>query len=147
MHSADNRHMIAVANCRSKFALPGTAGIPENSGAAADLNACRPARLRGHRFCIQRLMSPGPRHWFVFGSRTRPLPHPPNRCSCPAPGVAEGMEVVAGVEGAAAAPTVAGGFRTGAPAADAMTGIASVIAIVVTAPKSRRHIEASHNVG
>jgi hypothetical protein len=41
---------------------------------------------------------------------------------------------------------VAGGFRIGAPAADAPAGIASVAAIVVTATKSRRHIEASHGV-
>jgi hypothetical protein len=54
------------------------------------------------------------------------------------------MEVAAGVEVALAAPTVAGGFRTGAPAANALAGIASIPAIVVTARKSRRHIKASH---
>jgi hypothetical protein len=56
------------------------------------------------------------------------------------------VDAVAGVGGAVAAPMVAGGFRIGAPAADAATGIDTVAAIVVTATKSRRHIEASHGV-
>jgi hypothetical protein len=89
-------------------------------------------------------MSAGPRHWFVLGSRTRPLPHPPNSCSWLVPCMAGGTEVVAGDEGGGAAPTVAAGFRTGAPAANALAGITSIAVIVVTATKSRRHIKASH---
>jgi hypothetical protein len=42
------------------------------------------------------------------------------------------------------APTVVGGFRMGAPAAKTPAGTANATAIVVTATKSRRHIEASH---
>jgi hypothetical protein len=113
----------------------GVAGIPQRVGRMGAVPCCAVISI-----AFQRTTSPGPRHWFVLGSRTRPLPHPPSRCSSPVPCVAEGIEVVAGVEGAVAAPTVAGGFRIGAPAATAVAGIASITAIVVTAIESRRPI-------
>ena len=118
--------------------MPRVAGIPDRVRRAIGR---RPMpRCAVISIAFQRTISPGPRHWFVLGSRTRPLPHPPSRCSCPMPCVAEGIEVVAGVEGAVAAPTVAGGFRIGAPAAIAVAGIASITAIAVTAIESRRPI-------
>jgi hypothetical protein len=89
---------------------------------------------------LQRPRSAGPRHRFVCGSRTRPFPQPPNGCSRLTAGSAEGALGVAGVEGALA-PTVVGGFRTGAPAANKLAGTANVANIVVTATKSCRHIE------
>jgi hypothetical protein len=62
------------------------------------------------------------------------------------PSATEGTVGAEGVEGAVIAGTVIGGFRIGAPAANTQAGTASVAVIVVTAKKSRRHMEASHGV-
>jgi hypothetical protein len=73
-------------------------------------------------------------------------PQPPKTCSRVTPWTAEGDEVdgAEGVEGAVNAVTSMGGFRTGAPAAKASTGVASDVAI--TTAQTQRHMEVSPGI-
>jgi hypothetical protein len=87
---------------------------------------------------VQRPTSAGPRHWPVRGSRTRPLPHPPRIGSC----VCE-TKGAGGAEGRGATDSETGGFRIGAPAANAQNGTASIVIVVPPAKTNRRLMEAS----
>jgi hypothetical protein len=78
-------------------------------------------------------------------------PQPPKTCSRVTPWTIEGLDETDGAdgaeeaEGAADAVTSMGGFRTGAPAANASTGFASTVAADMRT-KSRRRMAASQGV-